>query len=71
MTNVKLIFSLERCKSREGANLEYLKNVFLSFLTSADVESRRHMVNAIGAVLKFSPTEVHTINNYFSKKEKK
>ncbi|XP_037049929.1 GRIP and coiled-coil domain-containing protein 1 [Bradysia coprophila] len=62
---------LERCKSREGANLEYLKNVFLSFLVSNDIESRRHMVNAIGAVLKFSPTEVQTINNYFSKRDKK
>lgn len=28
---------LERCKSREGANLEYLKNVVLSFLASTDV----------------------------------
>jgi len=62
---------LERCKSREGANLEYLKNVFISFLISNDIESRRHMINAIGAVLKFSPGEVQTINNYFSKREKK
>lgn len=62
---------LERCKSREGANLEYLKNVILSFLVSNDVDSRRHMVNAIGAVLKFSPTEMQTINNYFSKRDKK
>lgn len=59
---------LERCKSREGANLEYLKNVVLSFLISNDVDGKKHMVNAIGAVLKFNPSEMKTINNYFSKK---
>lgn len=64
-------FSLERCKSREGANLEYLKNVILSFLMSTDTDSKRHMVNAIGAVLKFSPSENKSINLYFNIKEKK
>lgn len=59
---------LERCQSREGANLEYLKNVVLSFLVSNDIDGRRHMVNAIGAVLKFNPSELKTIHNYFSKK---
>lgn len=58
---------LERCKSREGANLEYLKNVVLSFLASNDIDGKRHMVNAIGAVLKFSPSEIKTINSYFAK----
>lgn len=56
---------LERCKSREGANLEYLKNVILSFLATQDADGRRHMVNAIGAVLQFSPNELKTINGYF------
>uniref|UniRef100_A0A7G3AR34 Putative myosin-11 tabanus bromius n=1 Tax=Lutzomyia longipalpis TaxID=7200 RepID=A0A7G3AR34_LUTLO len=59
---------LERCKSREGANLEYLKNVTLSFLATNDNVSKRHMLNAIGAVLKFSPLEMKSITNYFSKK---
>lgn len=52
---------LERCKSRESANLEYLKNVVLSFLMADDADSRRHMINAIGAVLQFSPAELKTI----------
>ncbi|XP_055591974.1 GRIP and coiled-coil domain-containing protein 1 [Uranotaenia lowii] len=52
---------LERCKSREGANLEYLKNVVLSFLTSQDSESKKHMINAIAAVLKFSATELASL----------
>lgn len=66
------MFSLERCKSRESANLEYLKNVVLSFLVSTDKDSKRHMVNAIGAVLEFNPSEVKIINNYFKNtKEKK
>lgn len=60
---------LERCKSREGANLEYLKNVILSFLGTQDADGRRHMVNAIGAVLQFSPNELKTINGYFKEQK--
>ncbi|XP_050428694.1 GRIP and coiled-coil domain-containing protein 1 isoform X1 [Adelges cooleyi] len=48
---------LEMCKSREGANLEYLKNVTLSYFLTADDKIRKHMVNAIAAVLKFSDNE--------------
>uniref|UniRef100_A0A336LYK2 CSON007715 protein n=1 Tax=Culicoides sonorensis TaxID=179676 RepID=A0A336LYK2_CULSO len=53
---------LKRYHSREGANLEYLKNVILSYLVSRDPESRKHMLNAIGAVLKFSPSEMNSIS---------
>lgn len=56
---------LDRCQSREGANLEYLKNVILNFILTKDLETKRHMVNAIGAVLKFSPSETKLISNYF------
>lgn len=62
---------LERCKTREGANLEYLKNVFLSFLLSNDKDGRRHKVNAISAVLQFSPTEMNAVNKYFNANDKK
>lgn len=48
---------LERCQSREGANLEYLKNVVLSYLISSDTGCKAHMLNAIAAVLKFSDQE--------------
>lgn len=51
----------ERCKSREGANLEYLKNVVLSFLVSQDADGKKHMINAIAAVLKFSAAEMASI----------
>nr|XP_019933384.2 GRIP and coiled-coil domain-containing protein 1-like [Aedes albopictus] len=51
----------ERCKSREGANLEYLKNVVLSFLISQDADGKKHMINAIAAVLKFSTAEMAAI----------
>lgn len=53
---------LERCQSREGANLEYLKNVVLSFLTSHDSNCKKHMLNAIAAVLKFSAAELERVN---------
>ncbi|XP_055533302.1 GRIP and coiled-coil domain-containing protein 1 [Wyeomyia smithii] len=55
---------LERCKSREGANLEYLKNVVLSFLTSQDADGKKHMINAIAAVLEFSAAELASINGF-------
>lgn len=53
---------LNRCQSREGANLEYLKNVVLCFLTTNDSNSKKHMLNAIAAVLKFSDLEQEKLN---------
>lgn len=58
---------LERSKTREGANLEYLKNVIISFLSTRNLEGKRHMVNAIGAVLQFTPAEIKAINSIFQK----
>ncbi|KAM7364229.1 GRIP and coiled-coil domain containing 88 kDa [Cochliomyia hominivorax] len=59
---------LERCKSREGANLEYLKNVIISYIVSKDADGKRHMMNAISAVLQFTPQETKIINEAFNKK---
>ncbi len=46
-----------------GANLEYLKNVVLSYMLSSDSASRDHMLKAIGAVLIFSGQEVKQARN--------
>uniref|UniRef100_A0AAG5DD55 GRIP domain-containing protein n=1 Tax=Anopheles atroparvus TaxID=41427 RepID=A0AAG5DD55_ANOAO len=54
---------LRRNYQLEGSNLEYLKNVVLSFLLSRDTESKKHMTNAIAAVLKFDESEIQAINN--------
>ncbi|KAI9576063.1 hypothetical protein GQX74_014546 [Glossina fuscipes] len=59
---------LERCKTREGANLEYLKNVIISYIVSKDPDGRRHMMNAISAVLQFTPAETQAINSALHKK---
>ncbi|XP_050341181.1 GRIP and coiled-coil domain-containing protein 1 [Bactrocera neohumeralis] len=59
---------LERCKTREGANLEYLKNVIISYIVTRDPDGKRHMLNAISAVLQLTPAEMQTINNAFQKK---
>lgn len=59
---------LERCKTREGANLEYLKNVIISFIVTRDADDKRHMLNAISAVLQFTSAEMQTINAAFQKK---
>ncbi|XP_027837506.2 GRIP and coiled-coil domain-containing protein 1 isoform X2 [Aphis gossypii] len=60
------LIRLESCKSREGANLEYLKNVTLSYFLTADDKIRKHMVNAIAAVLKFSNSETEKALNSLS-----
>ncbi|XP_042326795.1 GRIP and coiled-coil domain-containing protein 1 [Sceloporus undulatus] len=46
-----------RDQGREGANLEYLKNVFFRFLTLADGLGRQQTLGAILTVLHFSPEE--------------
>ncbi|XP_012280193.1 GRIP and coiled-coil domain-containing protein 1 [Orussus abietinus] len=55
---------LEACKSREGANLEYLKNVFVNYLSTSDTSSKRHMLNAISTLLRFTPDEVQKIRRF-------
>lgn len=62
---------LERCKTREGANLEYLKNVFLSFLLSNDSDGRKHIINAISTILQFNISELSAINKHYHIKDKK
>lgn len=57
------IARLEACKSREGANLEYLKNVFINYLTTSDVSSKRHMLNAISTILRFTTEELSKIKH--------
>lgn len=61
---------LERCKTREGANLEYLKNVFLSFLLSNDCDGRKHIINAISTILQFNAGELNAINKHYHIKDK-
>ncbi|CAL8386320.1 unnamed protein product [Boreogadus saida] len=48
---------LARDQGREGANLEYLKNVIYRFLTLQDVSGRRQTLGAILTILHFSPQE--------------
>uniref|UniRef100_A0A8C5RZS5 GRIP and coiled-coil domain containing 1 n=1 Tax=Laticauda laticaudata TaxID=8630 RepID=A0A8C5RZS5_LATLA len=46
-----------RDRSREGANLEYLKNIFYRFLTLTDLLARQQTLTAILTILHFSPEE--------------
>ncbi|KAJ4918240.1 hypothetical protein JOQ06_000163 [Pogonophryne albipinna] len=48
---------LQRDQSREGANMEYLKNVTYKFLTLQDASGRMQTLNAILTILSFSPQE--------------
>ncbi|XP_052868810.1 GRIP and coiled-coil domain-containing protein 1-like [Anopheles cruzii] len=47
----------------DGSNLKYLKNVILSFLLTDNTESKKHMTNAIAAVLNFDESEIQAIND--------
>lgn len=48
---------LIRDQSREGANMEYLKNVIYKFLTLQDASGRQQTLTAILTILHFSPQE--------------
>ncbi|XP_072310084.1 GRIP and coiled-coil domain-containing protein 1 [Eucyclogobius newberryi] len=52
---------LLRDQSREGANLEYLKNVIFKFLTLQDASGRQQTLGAILTILHFSPQEKRTV----------
>jgi hypothetical protein len=47
---------------REDANLEYLRNVLVQYIACDSVVGKRHMLRAIGSVLKLSPRELQTID---------
>ncbi|NWU70808.1 GCC1 protein, partial [Pterocles burchelli] len=50
-----------RDKGREGANLEYLKNIVYRFLTLPDSLGRQQTLTAILAILHFSPEEKQAV----------
>ncbi|KAL3976968.1 phosphoserine phosphatase [Sarotherodon galilaeus] len=52
---------LIRDQSREGANMEYLKNVVYRFLTLQDANGRQQTLTAILTILHFSPQEKHDV----------
>eukprot|EP00038_Savillea_parva_P018141 m.22489 g.22489 ORF g.22489 m.22489 type:complete len:756 (+) comp3993_c0_seq1:71-2338(+) len=52
---------LERNKLREGANLEYLKNVLVKFMCKEI--GQEQMLLAIATILQFSPAELKDVKN--------
>lgn len=63
----ELVKKHERDKSRENANLEYLKNVIYHYLMSTDNSGRHPMLNAITTILEFSPKEKQQVNLMMSR----
>lgn len=53
---------LARDQGRDGANLEYLKNILFRFLTLPDASGRQQTLSAILTILHFSPQERHSIS---------
>ena len=61
------VSTLNRMSTKEGANIEYLKNVVMTYiLTSrtADAASREHMLKAIGAVLAFTEEDLAKVREH-------
>ena len=54
----------ERNKSRENANLEYLKNVVYKYMVTTDAVGREQMLNAISTILQFSPREKKAVHEH-------
>ncbi|CAL1528418.1 unnamed protein product [Lymnaea stagnalis] len=52
---------IDRRAQREGANVEYLKNVMVKFLTSMDSAGKKQMLKAVMTILQFSPQEKEMI----------
>lgn len=48
---------LDRNQSREGVNLEYLKNVIYQYMVATDSVGQQAIFNAIATILHFSPKE--------------
>ncbi|ELT94109.1 hypothetical protein CAPTEDRAFT_214083 [Capitella teleta] len=61
------IRKLERNKSRESANLEYLKNVVYHFMICQDAIGKEQMCNAIATILEFSPRERQKVETELTK----
>ncbi|KAK6183466.1 hypothetical protein SNE40_010943 [Patella caerulea] len=58
----EVIHKRERDITREGANLEYLKNVIFKYMISRDSLGKEKMLKAITTILQFSPKEVDAVN---------
>lgn len=58
----ELVKKHERDKSRESANLEYLKNVIFHYLIATENSGRQPMLNAITTILEFSPKEKQQVH---------
>jgi len=59
--------TLNRMSTREGANIEYLKNVVMTYMLtsrSSDAASREHMLKAIGAVLTFTEEDLAKVREH-------
>jgi len=52
---------LERNRSRENANLEYIKNIVLKYILSDSYSVRQQLTTTLATVLQFSPSEVNEI----------
>ena len=58
------VSTLQRMTTKEGENLEYLKNVVLTYVLTSAATEREPMLKAIAAVLSFSKEELKNVRHY-------
>lgn len=58
----------DRDRSRENANLEYLKNVVHRYMMCrGGISARQQMLNAISTILQFSPAEKQQVQDHIAR----
>jgi len=52
---------------KKNANIEYIRNIVINFLTNPDVSVREKLLPVVGTVLQFSSTELDTVKGIWEK----
>lgn len=55
---------------KKNANVQYIKNILLNFLTSPDHGVREKIIPVLSTVLQFTPTELESVKSAWEKEHK-
>lgn len=59
---------LQQNSCNKGVNLEYLKNVLYSYMTSTDTETAQHLVKVLSVMMNFTPEQSAAVKSAMSVK---
>lgn len=66
----KEIRELQRAQKREGANLEYLKNIIITYMSSSDQLNEENVLPVISLLLQFDRDEVERVKRAINERKK-